>query len=1029
MKYFKFLLFSFTLFFLTTCAEDDPIVTKGSVYGRITENLSNESIIAAQVSISGIQQSVSTGQDGSYQFSDITAGSYSITTSKPGYITDVKTVSIVAGRISNGDFSLEKELPIVNPSSIILDSKTLEVILKLENTTSSVMNFTTSLSKNWLEVSPANSSIDPMNTKLLTLTADLANVPFGNYEEVLIINVGQASLSIPIAVNHVEPPNISITNPGTDQTYVMGEVMPINWNSNLEGNVKIELFRYSSVFLTISEEESNENGGSFSWEIPALEEEDYQLTITSLENGEIFDKTNAFSIISGPTKPTVVNGSITELLSTNIKIEGEITNIGLEAQSVDQYGHVYSKNNTNPTIADFKTTLGTTLSALVYESNITGLEPGVSYHVNAYATNSQGTAYGDVITVTPPAGAPIVNTSTVSEITKISAVTGGNVISDGGNNLIERGLCWGTKSPVTIDSNTIKDGQNIEGDFTTNLTSLGIGKTYYVRAYAINSEGVGYGEQLAFTTLAGVPTVETKSASTIDVNKVSVDGEVSDNGGADLSSYGFVYSITDPTPTVSNSVVEVGKNIQGLFSSEIDGLQASTSYYVRAYATNEAGTSYGDVISVDTAEGNYLNIISPSQNESIDINISYTIQWESNYDNVQVLLQHYRDGTFISDIGVVNVLNNSFQWSTKRELLASDANTIRIVNNSTLEIISESKVFTTNKYFELISPKSNTGYLSNALKISWFSNSQQNIKISLYNGSQLIGIISNQQIQDQIGLYSNSFTLNNLNIDEGENYRLRFVDYDSQELLHMSYLFELIDTTYTDLRDGNVYDLVQIGNQIWMAEDLRHMSSAIIPNEPRNTLAGPTDWPHKAGDGSFLYPVSSYSQGLDGIAPDGWRVPTREDWNILESQLGMDPSVLEVGPFQNVGNEISGEVGKKLKSTSFGGTNSSGFNITGFNNAPYRDYFYTESDVNHKIYKVDFRGIMFGITSSSVRIFFEDYDGIGRYHTGQSQNTGSTKPRFLPLMTNYTYPLSSSFSIFPNSFRRLLGVHVRLVRD
>ena len=58
MKYFKFLLFSFTLFFLTTCAEDDPIVTKGSVYGRITENLSNESIIAAQVSISGKSVSI-----------------------------------------------------------------------------------------------------------------------------------------------------------------------------------------------------------------------------------------------------------------------------------------------------------------------------------------------------------------------------------------------------------------------------------------------------------------------------------------------------------------------------------------------------------------------------------------------------------------------------------------------------------------------------------------------------------------------------------------------------------------------------------------------------------------------------------------------------------------------------------------------------------------------------------------------------------------------------------------------------------
>ena len=558
--FFRFLLICFGLL-AVTCSKDDPIETKGSIYGRITENVSNEAIVAAQVSISGIQQSVSTGQDGIYQFSDITAGSYSITAAKSGYLTDVKNVTVVAGETSNGDFSLEKELPIINPTSVTLNSETTEITLQLQNTRSTVMNFTTSLSQEWLEVSPSNSSIEPLNTILLTLTADLANVPYGNYEEVLIINVGQASLSVPIVVNYTEPANISIVTPSADETYVMGQVMPINWNSNLEGSVKIELYRFSSIYLTISEEETNNNGGNYSWEIPALEEANYQLTITSIENNEIFDTTDAFNIIQGPTKPTVVNGSVTELLSTSIKIEGEITDIGLEVSQVDQYGHVYSQNNTDPNISDFKTNLGSTPSPLVYESEITDLDPGVTYYVNAYATNSQGTSYGDVITVTPPAGAPIVTTTNVTEITASSAVTGGNVTSDGGNNLTERGLCWGTTSPVNIDSNTIQDGQSTEGAFTTNLTGLNGGTTYYVRAYAINSEGVGYGEQIAFNTVNTPPVTSNISANTNEDEEVIITFSATDTEDSNLTDFTIVSNPNNGNLGSVSSTVEYTPNL------------------------------------------------------------------------------------------------------------------------------------------------------------------------------------------------------------------------------------------------------------------------------------------------------------------------------------------------------------------------------------------------------------------------------------------------------------------------------------
>ena len=779
MHYFRFLLL-FSLL-IVTCSEDDPVETKGSVFGRITEDVSNEAIVAAQVSISGVQQSISTGQDGSYQFSDITADSYTITASKSGYLTDVKTISVVAGSTSNGDFSLEKELPTINPSSVSLDNETTEVTLQLQNTRSSVMNFTTDVSQDWLEVSPANSSIDPLNTKLLTLTADLVNVPFGEYEEVLIINVGQASLSIPITVSYIEPPNISITTPDADQTYVMGEVMPINWNSNLEGNVEIELYRFSSVFLTISEEETNINGGNYSWEIPALEEANYQLKVTSLENDEIFDITDAFSIISGPTKPTVVNGSVTELLSTSIKIEGEITNIGLEATQVDQHGHVYSQNNTNPSIADFKTNLGSTSSIIEYESNITGLEPGVSYYVNAYATNSQGTSYGDVITITPPAGAPIVTTTSVSEITNSSAITGGNVISDGGNNLTERGLCWGTTSPVTIDSNTIQDGQNIEGSFTTSLTGLGVGSTYYVRAYAINSEGIGYGEQISFSTSAGTPTVETISGSTVDTNTIAVNGEVSDNGGADLNSYGFVYSNSDSTPTTSNSVIEVGDNIQGQFNTEIDGLQPSTSYYVRAYATNEVGTSYGNIISVETEEGSYFNIISPELNEAIDVNTSYNIQWESNYENNErLVIQHYRDGEEISEItNSAYVDEGVYEWFIANDMQASTTNQIRIFLYDTLEEVTMSIEFEITQNFYLIGPQSGDQFDILDILISWGINYETDLKFELFNGSTNLGLIA-EEISSSTGEYNWDASLTSAQPEPNNNYRIKITDQENQ---------------------------------------------------------------------------------------------------------------------------------------------------------------------------------------------------------------------------------------------------------
>jgi uncharacterized protein (TIGR02145 family) len=99
---------------------------------------------------------------------------------------------------------------------------------------------------------------------------------------------------------------------------------------------------------------------------------------------------------------------------------------------------------------------------------------------------------------------PVVTTTIVSDITPTTASTGGIVIDDGGAEIIDLGVCWGTSPNPTISSNKTSYGKG-PGAFTSNLTGLAIGTTYHVRAYAENSAGTAYGDDKVFaTTITGM---------------------------------------------------------------------------------------------------------------------------------------------------------------------------------------------------------------------------------------------------------------------------------------------------------------------------------------------------------------------------------------------------------------------------------------------------------------------------------------------------------------------------------------------
>jgi len=202
-----------------------------------------------------------------------------------------------------------------------------------------------------------------------------------------------------------------------------------------------------------------------------------------------------------------------------------------------------------------------------------------------------------------PSTAPNVSTAAATNITTYAAQVSGTILSNGGSSITAKGVCWATSSNPTITNSKTNDGTGT-GVFTSNLTALLPNTLYYVRAYATNSVGTAYGNQVSFTTLSNIilPTLTTASITNISSSTATSGGNISSDGGGAITSKGVCWS-TSSNPTTSNSKTTDGSG-SGSFISTLTNLQPNTTYYVKAYSINSIGTAYGNEISFTTTSLN-----------------------------------------------------------------------------------------------------------------------------------------------------------------------------------------------------------------------------------------------------------------------------------------------------------------------------------------------------------------------------------------------------------------------------------------
>ena len=191
---------------------------------------------------------------------------------------------------------------------------------------------------------------------------------------------------------------------------------------------------------------------------------------------------------------------VTTLAATNISvatatINGSVTPNNLATNYHFEWGTSVSYGNNTSTLS-----AGSGNSAVAVNAALTGLISGTTYHCRVAATNNDGTSYGNDISFTP--GAAIVTTTAASSVTSNSAISGGNVVSDGGLPVTVRGVCWALIPNPTISGNHTSDGTGT-GSYASTITGLLSVSLYHVRAYATNASGTVYGDDVTFTTTCG----------------------------------------------------------------------------------------------------------------------------------------------------------------------------------------------------------------------------------------------------------------------------------------------------------------------------------------------------------------------------------------------------------------------------------------------------------------------------------------------------------------------------------------------
>jgi hypothetical protein len=286
---------------------------------------------------------------------------------------------------------------------------------------------------------------------------------------------------------------------------------------------------------------------------------------------------------AGATAPTATTGPVTSVGPTTATVAGSVNPNGTATSWFVEFGTTTSYGSKTTAVNAGSGTGATTISA-----TLTGLTPGTSYHYRVVATSSAGTSRGADGLLTTSA-APQASTGGASSVTLTSATLNGTVNPSGRatTSFFEYGTStsYGSKTPAkSVGSGTSPVA--VSGP----VTGLTTGRVYHFRLVATSDAGTSRGSDATFTT-AAVPTVTTKSASSVRDSTATLSGTVDPNGQTTTAFFEYGTSTSYGTKTAAKNAGS-GTSTSTV-SLPVRGLAAGTTYHFRIVASNATGTGTG----------------------------------------------------------------------------------------------------------------------------------------------------------------------------------------------------------------------------------------------------------------------------------------------------------------------------------------------------------------------------------------------------------------------------------------------------
>jgi hypothetical protein len=311
---------------------------------------------------------------------------------------------------------------------------------------------------------------------------------------------------------------------------------------------------------------------------------------------------------------TVATRAVASITATTAELGGDVTSNG--GATVTERGIIWKNNSAEPPTDGIVVPIGSgtgSFFATIGDDEPDPLTTGVEVFVWAYATNSEGTAYSAWQSFTP-ADEPSVTTDIAAGVTQTEALLGGNVSNNNGAAVTDRGVYYILDPGVATNGTKVSMGSGT-GTFSQLVSNLDPGKTYNFEAYATNSSGEGLGGELNFSTLAGLPTVETRLPENLTSTTADLGGNIIANGGAPILEHGVVWN-TAGDPENSPLGTELNGPTAGPFPySFLSGVTYSPTVpeasliYFQAYATNSVGTAYSAQQSFQYVSGQAKDIV------------------------------------------------------------------------------------------------------------------------------------------------------------------------------------------------------------------------------------------------------------------------------------------------------------------------------------------------------------------------------------------------------------------------------------